>query len=334
VVRPVLGLQGDRPTRTLGRVTTTVIGAGIAGIAAARALSDADQPVRVLDRGRRPGGRMSGRELHGRVVDLGASYLTAAEGSEFADVVADWVARGVAREWTDTFSVAGPDGITDRKTGPVRYGAAGGMRSLVLDLARDLDVVTGRTVQHVGPGPVVDAEAVDAVVLALPDPQARRLLTPGSPTEQALDPRGWQATLAVVLGWADRRWDADLNGVFVHDHPAVEWIADDGARRGDGAAVLVAHTSAAFAAGHLAEPDAAGPGVAAAVCAMLDLPEPEWTHVHRWTFAKPAHPREEPFHLADGIGLCGDGWSAPSKVQSAWTSGHLLGRELAARAGG
>jgi predicted NAD/FAD-dependent oxidoreductase len=68
----------------------------------------------------------------------------------------------------------------------------------------------------------------------------------------------------------------------------------------------------------------------AAVRALLDLPEPDWTHVQRWTFAKPGDPRSAPFHLRGGIGLCGDGWSAPSKVESAWTSGHLLGCELAA----
>ena len=62
----------------------------------------------------------------------------------------------------------------------------------------------------------------------------------------------------------------------------------------------------------------------------IDAP-PAWTHVHRWTYARPAQPREEPFGLADGIGVCGDGWRAPSKVESAWTSGHLLGTELGAR---
>jgi len=38
-----------------------VVGAGIAGLACARALTAAGYPVRVLDRGRRPGGRMSSR---------------------------------------------------------------------------------------------------------------------------------------------------------------------------------------------------------------------------------------------------------------------------------
>ncbi len=74
-----------------------------------------------------------------------------------------------------------------------------------------------------------------------------------------------------------------------------------------------------------------GATVAAAVRAVLGIDvDPEWTHVHRWTFAKPADPRAEPFSLDDGIGLCGDGWAAPSKVESAWRSGHALGSALAA----
>ncbi|WP_346621622.1 FAD/NAD(P)-binding protein [Blastococcus montanus] len=51
----------------------TVIGAGIAGLACARALRDAGREVQVLDRGRAPGGRLSSRTVHGRPVDLGAS---------------------------------------------------------------------------------------------------------------------------------------------------------------------------------------------------------------------------------------------------------------------
>ena len=44
----------------------TVVGAGIAGLACARALTAGGSAVRVLDRGRRPGGRMSSRTLHDR----------------------------------------------------------------------------------------------------------------------------------------------------------------------------------------------------------------------------------------------------------------------------
>jgi renalase len=94
--------------------------------------------------------------------------------------------------------------------------------------------------------------------------------------------------------------------------------------------VLVAHTTPAFAAEHLADPDGAVPAVTAAVRALLGIDaDPGWSHAHRWSFAKPAAPREAPFALADGIGRCGDGWCAPSKVESAWRSGDALGRALA-----
>jgi renalase len=178
----------------------------------------------------------------------------------------------------------------------------------------------------------VDGEDVPAVVLAMPDPQARRLLDADT-AGRLLDDRPWEPSLAVVLGWSGRRWPADLHGAFVHDDPAVTWVADDGDRRGDGAPVLVAHTTAELAAAHLEDPDAAAGPVAAAVGRALgiDVP-PAWTAVHRWTYARPTEPRSEPFGLADGIGVCGDGWSAPSRVESAWTSGTALGRALPAGA--
>ena len=106
-------------------------------------------------------------------------------------------------------------------------------------------------------------------------------------------------------------------------------VADDGDRRGDGAAVLVAHTPAELAAANLDDPERAVPAVIDAVCAALGLSEPpEWTAVMRWTFARPAEPRTDPFGLVDGIGLCGDGWSAPSRIAGAWASGTKLGAEL------
>jgi predicted NAD/FAD-dependent oxidoreductase len=307
----------------------TVVGAGISGVACARALIRAGVPVRVLDRGRRPGGRMASRTFGGRVVDTGASYLTAEPGSPFAAVVADWVARGLARPWTDTFAVAGPGGLEERKPGPLRYAAPAGLRSLVADLAAGLDIAQERTVERVDDGVRVDGQEVPAAVLAVPGPQARRLVDDAL-AGALLDGADWQPALAVVLGFDRRVWDADLHGAFVHDDDAVEWIADDGDRRGDGAPVLVAHTTAALAARHLDRPEGAVGTAAAAVARVLGLAAgPAWTAVHRWTFARPAAPRSEPYGLAGRVGACGDGWSAPSRVQSAWSSGDALGTALA-----
>lgn len=304
-------------------MTVCVVGAGIAGTACARALNAAGLPVVVLDRGRVVGGRMASRRIEGRYVDLGASYLTARDPA-FVRQVDDWTARGLARPWTDTFTVL-PGG--ERKQGPVRYGAEGGLRSLVTDLATGLDVRLQTEVTAVGPGPTVDGQAYDAVVLAMPDPQALRLLDPSLAQERAaIAGRQWQPVLALAAGFAARSWD--LDGAFVHDDPVLDWVADDGSRRGDGAPVLVAHSTGGFAAPRLADPDAAAPALTDALRRLLDLPPPTWTRVQRWTYAKPVGERDGTFFLGpSGIGLCGDGWGA-SRVEAAWLSGTALGQAL------
>lgn len=300
-------------------VTVIVVGAGLAGIACARALADRGHAVRVLERGRTVGGRMASRTLHGRPVDLGAAYFTVSDPG-FAAVVEGWRAAGLARPWTDTLAVLG-SGARTEATGPMRWAASGGLRSLVAALADGLDVTVGHEVRAVGPGPVVDGERADAVVLAMPDPQAARLVDVPAAADRA-----WNPVIAVALGFATRAW-APLPAAFVNDHPVLALVADDGDRRGDGAPVLVAHTTAEVARAHDAEPDGAVDPVVEALRDLLGVADPVWTHAHRWRFAAPADSRDEPYHLADGIGLAGDGWGR-SRVEAAWLSGTRLAGAL------
>lgn len=311
-----------------------VIGAGISGVAAAQALVAAGQPVVVLDRGRRVGGRLASRRTDDRMVDTGASYFTVSD-PVFEAVVEDWRDRGLARPWTDTFAVAEDGELTD-KSGPLRWAAAGGLRSLVEDLATGLEV-REQTVDHIGPvlrgqGLRVDGLEAAAAVLAMPDPQAVRLLDPAYAAEIAALTDPFSPVLALTARWASRTW-ADLDGVFVSGDPLVSWIADDGRRRGDGAPVLVAHSTPEFAAEHLAAPQEAALLLALAVRDLLRIgTEPVSTHVHRWTFAKPTGSRDQTFFLGDSlVGLCGDAWSQKPRVESAYLSGRALGEALAER---
>jgi renalase len=310
-------------------MTVVVVGAGLAGVACAVAVARAGVPVRVLERGRTVGGRMASKRIDGRPVDLGAAYFTVRD-PEFAQVVARWRTAGLARPWTSELAVLG-GGERSRAPGPVRWAAPGGLRSLVAALAEGLPVEVGHTVGHVGPGPVVDGEPADAVVLAMPDPQARRLLDDGSPAAALLDGRGWEPVITVAAGWAHREWPP-LTAAFVNDHPVLSLVADDGDRRGDGAPVLVTHTTGDVARRHDAEPDGAVAPALDALAALLGVRSaPVWTHAHRWRFAQPAEPREATFHLGDdGVALAGDGWGR-SKVETAWRSGTDLGRALVDR---
>lgn len=310
--------------------TVVVVGAGIAGAACARRVDAAGLPVVVIDRGRRPGGRMASRRLHGRTVDLGAQYLTATDPA-FQAVVDDWHTRGLARPWTDTFHTGDGRTLGAPKQGPVRWAAPGGLRTLVEDLTSRLDVRTERTVRAVSTGadgPRLDGDPVLAVALAMPDPQATRVLSPGDPDLAAGLDHEWSPVLAMAAGWSTRQWD--VNGVFADD-PALGWIADDGRRRGDGAAVLVAHSTPELALAHARPADDALAPMMGALRRQLDIAdEPEWTYLRRWRLAKPTAPRDDPYWLdAIGrIGVCGDGWSITPKIEAAWSSGDALGTAL------
>ncbi len=294
-----------------------VVGAGISGTACAAALRAAGRNVTVRERGRAPGGRLAAPELHGRRVDLGAAYFTVSDDA-FAGVVDSWQARGLVRQWTDTMDVYGVDG---RRTsaGPMRWAAAGGLRSLVRDLYADVEL--GTAVDAIDP-------AFDVTVLAMPDPQAARLLG------DAVDWVEYEPVITVAAGWAARGW-ALAGAAFVNDDPAISLIADDGARRGDAAPVLVAHSTPSLARRHLGAPDDAITPVVAAMRRTLGITgSPAWTHAHRWTFAKPAGTHgTEPFLLSPSIGVCGDSWcpAGSPRLESAWLSGHRLGTELARR---
>lgn len=317
-------------------VDVVVVGAGISGIACARRLADAGLGVRVLDRGRRLGGRMAARTLRdlpggSHPVDLGAPYCTVSD-DRFSAVVDGWVQRGLAREWTDTFRAAGPEGLRGPKPGPMRIAGTAGMRALVEDLASGLDVRGECVVDPIGLERLVDGEQPRAVVLAMPGPQAVRLLVDHHADLAAVADQPYDPSIALLARYAERTWP-EFEAAFVADVAEVRWIADDGRSRGDGAPVLVAHATPDFARQHLDDPEAAAAPMLRALRTVLGIRgDPVEVRTQRWTFAQPASGRDATFFLDSRlIALCGDGWSRKSRVEAAWLSGDDLGQALAAR---
>lgn len=302
-----------------------VVGAGISGAVCARVLREHGIAAELIERGRAPGGRMASPELHGRRVDLGAAYFTAKE-PDFVAAVERWSAEKLVRDWTDTLDVFSADGRRST-SGPMRYATPGGLRSLVRATLPD-DVRCERVVDS------LDELDHDAIVLAMTDPQAARL------APDAADWVHYEPVITVVAGWEQRCWPFP-DAAFVNDDADVTTVADDGSRRGDGAAVLVVHTTSDRASAHLENPDDAVAPVLDALRRVMDVTAPPvWTHAHRWTFAKPvATHGEDAFGLTDHggrpLGLCGDSWcpSGAPRIESAWLSGHRLGSALAARLG-
>jgi predicted NAD/FAD-dependent oxidoreductase len=316
-----------------------VVGGGISGVACALSAHRAGAEVTLLDRGRVLGGRMASRRMRdtglpydGRTVDTGASYLTV-DDAEFSAVVDGWVRRDLARAWTRSFDVRGEPPPVEPLDGPVRYAAPGGLRSLVEDLAADLPSVVSEheveEVTRVPGGVLVDGDRFDAVALAMPGPQALDVLATDDPATEALRAQRWEPVLALVAGFEQRTWAA-VDGVFVNDSAVLSFVADDGRRRGDGAPVLVAHSTGVLAARHLDDPTSALPLLLAALAhAVPGAEDPAWVDVRRWSLARPRLHAERSAWWDGALGVCGDAWGARPRVQTAWLSGTHLGTHLA-----
>ena len=87
-----------------------IVGAGMAGLSCADALSRRDHEVTLFDKARGPGGRMSTRRLACEAgtmsFDHGAQYFTVRD-REFSKLVADWSLRTVAAPWPEAGVDAG-----------------------------------------------------------------------------------------------------------------------------------------------------------------------------------------------------------------------------------
>ena len=288
-----------------------------------------------MDRGRRLGGRLAARTREEHPIDLGGPYCTVSD-DRFRAVADEWLGRGLLREWTDTFRVAGPDGLGEAKQGPMRFAAPGGMRSLVEDLAtghrRDR---AGRAADRPRPRGRRRARARRASSCSRCRGRRRSASSSrGASRARAGRDAALRPGITVVARFAERTWP-ELDAAFVSDLP-IRWLADDGRSHGDGAPVLVAHSTPEVAAA--APRRSRKPSIAPALDAMrqvLGVPlEPVDAFAHRWTFAQPAEPNDRTFLLdPSGIALCGDGWSERSKVEAAWRSGDDLGAAIADRLG-
>ncbi len=128
--------HGAQP-RQADRVRIIVVGAGFAGLTAARSLHSRGHETLVLDKGRSPGGRMATRRIGEATLDHGAQFFTV-RGDAFAAQVAAWEADGVARVWCHGFT---PEG-----DGYPRYVGTRGMNAIAKHVALGLDVRCGAMV--------------------------------------------------------------------------------------------------------------------------------------------------------------------------------------------
>lgn len=316
-----------------------IIGAGMGGLSALQALSQAGCQVTVFDKSRGSGGRMATKKVNDASWDMGTQFLRGHSG-EFRQQLKQWQQLG----WIDTWSMT-PDriddtGIHSSNDDIERFVGVSRMTALcrhLLTPAHQFHTSTRIIACHKqAESWFVDDEQgqrfgpFDGLIINMPPEQAQPLLS-ASPALQA-QPKpdmlpGWTLLLAFEMPLA-----STVNAAFVNQSP-IRWIARNSSKpQRDALQTWVVHADHQWSAEQVDSPrDAVQASLMAAFFSALALPTQAPTDVwlHRWLYATPAEPLEQGA-LIDSeqhLAVCGD-WCHSASVEGAWLSGQAAAHAL------
>lgn len=330
--------RAHRPARG-APLTVAVIGAGVAGAAAARALHDAGHAPRLFDKGRAAGGRLSTRIEGNHRFDHGAPFFTVHD-ERFARWARSWWQERVLAQWRGVVEGAPtPEHPHDL----VRLVGAPRMNAVVQRLLHGLDVhfdveVKGLTRDGTR-WRLLDAAGhplgeYEAVVVATPAPQAAALIDPSS-YALASRIRGevtMQPTWSLLAHFPEglgTEWDGLVSTVG-----PLKWLCRDSSKpeRPTEGEHFVVHATADWSRTHLEET------AETVIPKMLDAfwattgarrQEPTFVKAHRWRYALTERALGVSCVWDEGLQLavCGD-WCLGNRVEDAFLSGTAAAARL------
>jgi hypothetical protein len=352
-----------------GEDRIVVIGAGIAGLSAARALAAAGLGVVVLERAKGVGGRCATRRIEGgQPVDFGVSFLHGRD-PELLAALAE-VPGGALPGWPSKILGEGrpcqPDAFAE---GARRVAFVDGVAAFPRHLARGLDVrtqarVTGLEVSGASPSitlTIDDAAPIAArtVILALAVEQSLALLAsigsraPGLDTVSALlTMMPTRPCLTVYAVYPPGVPGPPFHVSYPEDSSILQLIAHDSSKRVDPASTVMVYQAHPRWSREQLDLDPPREGVASASSepwARALLAEaarllgpwaaaPSSLQAHRWKHARTDGGAELsapillhfPGYPGPRLGFAGELFAPSGGVEAAWVSGVRLARMILA----
>jgi predicted NAD/FAD-dependent oxidoreductase len=305
--------------------SVAVIGAGMAGIGAARLLVEEGCRVVVFDKSRGLGGRCATKRWEGHSVDHGAQYFTMRD-ADFSQAV-----RSACGEDLLEIQAAIVDEAGRELPSEERFFHAKGNSRLARALAEGLDVRTGVTIEAVEDRRV-GGEVFDVILSTAPWPQTAKLAgISGAQNPYAPCLAGLFLYEGECVGLTAARYAiSDRSG------HALAWSACENhklGRVGEGFTVMVVHASEEFSRARLeGDPASWAADLRTLVEERWDIPSSAFraVHPHRWRYARISQKMEIPA-LPEGWHFAGD-LLTESRVESAWLSGCAVAARILAGA--
>ena len=301
-----------------------IIGAGLSGLAAAKSLDEAGLSVQLLDKGRRPGGRMASREFEGAMFDYGAQFFSARD-TDFRSLIHSFLGAALVTPWFE-------------RPGETRYCSPLGMNAIPEFLSSSLRVVCGVTVSAVRrdgnvwrviaqDGTVYSSEAL---IVTAPLPQTLELVEIPADVRAALTAIEYHRCIA-ILAVLDRPSAIPEPGYLRLSKPPLQTLTDNRQKGMEGEAVGVTILAdAVFSLQHWDTPkEEAARLLLAAAAPYLGSNVSHWRY-HRWRYSDPVQTYPERYYGLDQIpplALAGDAFGGP-RVEGAFLSGHAAANWL------
>jgi renalase len=303
---------------------TIIIGAGMAGLSAARILTQKGHEVTVLDKGRGVGGRMSTRTIDNAKADHGAQYFSV-KTSEFQTLISELQSENVTAEWQ----------LAQRDN--VRYVGAKGMNMIPKKMASTLNVLVNEKVILIENNTVKTESGniydFDKLVITLPIPQVIDLFQNSKidfseNDKKVLNQIEYQPCIAVMA--VLREPTEIVSGGIILENQPVAWIADNFQKGITETPTATIHASAAYSAERFDDDlQEVAKEMLASVNQYIKPENIISFQTHRWKFSNATKRSEQPFYQIENknIYLGGDGFGI-GNVEGAFLSGYYLGMNL------
>ena len=311
-----------------------VVGAGMAGIAAATQATANGQRVCVLEKSSGPGGRMATRNKQDGCWDHGAQYFTA-RSPAFRAQVQQWVQLGLVAPWREPIAVWDGEQLSVSRSRE-RYVGVPQMKAPLINMAAALNIFYNTQVTQVSSemgGWIIKTQAsqwrASKLILALPAPQSLALVDEGSAAHSLASAAIMEPCWALMLE-VERPLHLPFAAAFVNEG-LLSWVAHNNSKPERVAGEhYVLHATAEWSRANLeASPEWIQ-------TAMLDefnrllaiwlpgqaLPQYHLRYLHRWRYAR-AMSQESAIVSAwpeQGFALAGD-WLMDGRIEGAYCSG-------------